>query len=220
MTFYRHYALREGVGNSLVMIQPALDAYQLDRLWFEAWFYILICSEEPIPVLLTTASVTADRILVLDTFFHLIIFSGKTIAAWRVAGYHEQEGYENLKKLFEAPLNDVKEILATRYPSPMYIECDFNGSQARFLLAVLDPDDGRRFLSNNLSHCRWSRWTTSWCGWQHGRGGFAVRGCFSQGIHGPFEEKSSFFRIVVVGERTNSVFFLQIYLFFESAEFH
>eukprot|EP01128_Nolandella_sp_AFSM9_P000390 TRINITY_DN10551_c0_g1_i1.p1 TRINITY_DN10551_c0_g1~~TRINITY_DN10551_c0_g1_i1.p1 ORF type:complete len:768 (-),score=147.06 TRINITY_DN10551_c0_g1_i1:41-2314(-) len=128
MTFYRHYALREGVANSLVMIQPALDAYQLD-------------SEEPIPVLLTTASVQPERILVLDTFFHLIIFSGQTIASWRNTGFHLKPEFANVKALIEAPKRDTKEVMDTRYPSPMFIETEFNGSQARFLLAVLDPAD-------------------------------------------------------------------------------
>ena len=31
MTFYRHYALRENVANTLIMIQPSLDSYELDK---------------------------------------------------------------------------------------------------------------------------------------------------------------------------------------------
>lgn len=31
-----------------------------------------------------------DRILLLDTFFHVVVFSGETIASWRKQGYHEQ----------------------------------------------------------------------------------------------------------------------------------
>ena len=37
--------------------------------------------------------------LLLDTFFHIIIFTGDTIAKWRKAGYHELDEYENLRQL-------------------------------------------------------------------------------------------------------------------------
>jgi protein transport protein SEC23 len=126
MSFYRHYALRENVANTLIMIQPSLDAYELDKA-------------DPEPVLLTTASVKADRLLLLDTFFHVIVYSGQTIASWRKEGYHLQEGYENLKSLIEAPVQEATRLMTGRYPRPIFIECDHGGSQARFLLAVLDP---------------------------------------------------------------------------------
>jgi hypothetical protein len=51
----------------------------------------------------------------LDTFFHILIFHGETVAQWRKAGYHEQEGYENFKELLETPIANAQvRILESR----------------------------------------------------------------------------------------------------------
>lgn len=42
-------------------------------------------------------------ILLLDTFFHILIFHGETIASWRKQKYHEQESHENFRQLLQAP---------------------------------------------------------------------------------------------------------------------
>lgn len=107
------------------MIQPTLMSYALETP-AEA-------------VLLDSVSIQADRILLLDTFFHILIFHGDTIAQWRKAGYHEQEGYENLAQLLEAPKEDAQDLLLDRFPIPRYVLCDQGGSQARFLLSKLNP---------------------------------------------------------------------------------
>jgi hypothetical protein len=102
--------LRENVSNILTMVQPSLDAYALNQygffnqrgrafLIFFGTKYFL--REEPAPVLLSSKSVKPDIMLLLDTFFHVVVFSGETIAKWRNARYHEQESYENLKLLLE-----------------------------------------------------------------------------------------------------------------------
>ncbi|KAI0240092.1 GTPase-activating protein S23 [Massospora cicadina] len=123
--FYRHVLNREDCNNSLLMIQPTLTSYAFDR--------------DPEPVLLDSVSAKPDVVLLLDTFFHLLIWHGETLAQWRKAGYHEQEGYENFKQLLDAPKADAQELLSTRFPIPRYIVCDQNGSQARFLLSKLNP---------------------------------------------------------------------------------
>jgi protein transport protein SEC23 len=124
--FYRWCLLREQVSNCLVMIQPTLDSYTLDN--------------DPVPVLLSATSVNAKNVMLLDTFFHIIIHYGDTIAQWRKAGYHNDPEYENLKELIEAPRQDAAELMKNRVPLPMYVECDQGTSQARFLLATIDPD--------------------------------------------------------------------------------
>ncbi|POW19805.1 hypothetical protein PSHT_04243 [Puccinia striiformis] len=123
--FYRHILNAEDVNNSLVAIQPTLMSYGLDS--------------EPSPVLLDSVSIQDNTILLLDTFFHILIFHGATIAQWRKAGYHEQEDYANLKELLQRPKDDAADLLADRFPVPRYIVCDQNGSQARFLLSKLNP---------------------------------------------------------------------------------
>jgi len=123
--FYRHVLNEEDVNNSLIMIQPTLMSYAIDL--------------PAQPVLLDSVSIKSDIILLLDTFFYILIFHGETVAQWRKAGYQEQEGYENFKELLEIPIADAQDLLADRQPIPRYIVCDQGGSQARFLLSKLNP---------------------------------------------------------------------------------
>ena len=69
----------------------------------------------------------------------VIVFHGETISAWRKQGYHEDPEHENFRSLLQAPKEDAAVLLQERFPVPMYIECDQYGSQARFLLAKLNP---------------------------------------------------------------------------------
>lgn len=124
--FYRHVLNHEYVGDSLIMIQPTLDSYSLEQ-------------EGSMPVLLDSASIQANTILLLDTFFQILIYHGETMAEWRKAGYQEQEGYENFKAVLDAPKEDARELVQDRFPLPRFIICDAGGSQARFLLSKLNP---------------------------------------------------------------------------------
>ncbi|UXI19427.1 low molecular weight phosphotyrosine protein phosphatase [Sarcoptes scabiei] len=124
-SFYRHSLFREDAYNSLVMIQPTLLAYSFN--------------EPTQPVLLDTSSIHPERILLMDTFFHIVIFHGETIAAWRKANYHNQQGYESFAQLLEAPVKDAQDLILNRFPSPRYIVCDQGSSQARFLLSKVNP---------------------------------------------------------------------------------
>ncbi|XP_074599524.1 transport protein Sec23 [Brevipalpus obovatus] len=124
-SFYRHSLLRGDCYNSLIMIQPMLVSYS---------FY-----EAPHAALLDTSSIQPDRILLMDTFFHIVIFHGQSIAEWRKAGYQNQEGYESFKMLLDAPINDANELMMNRFPLPRYIVCDQHSSQARFLLSKVNP---------------------------------------------------------------------------------
>jgi hypothetical protein len=64
--------------------------------------------QPPQPVLLDSVSIRPDVILLLDTFFHILIFHGETIAQWRKAEYQDQEGYENFAELLAAPVADAQ----------------------------------------------------------------------------------------------------------------
>lgn len=123
--FYRHVFVNEDTNNSLLMIQPTLTSFSLDN--------------DPEPVLLDSVSIRDDRILLLDTFFHILIYHGKTIAQWRKAGYQDLPDYENFKNLLELPKQEAIELLADRYPLPRFIDTEEGGSQARFLYAKLNP---------------------------------------------------------------------------------
>jgi protein transport protein SEC23 len=124
--FYRTVILREATMNSLVMIQPALLQYSFDE-------------GPPQPVLLDSASLRPNVILLLDSFFHIVIWRGETIQAWYDAGYQEKEEYANFRDLLTAPAEDANRILEDRFPVPKFIQTNAGGSQARFLTSKVNP---------------------------------------------------------------------------------
>merc|ERR1740139_1780902 len=90
------------------MIQPTILSYSFEG--------------PPQPVMLDIQSVTANTILLLDTFFHVVVFHGETVAAWREQKYHEQEEHAAFRNLLEAPQSDAVSIM-----------------EARFLMAKVNP---------------------------------------------------------------------------------
>ncbi|RZB60122.1 Protein transport protein SEC23 isoform B [Glycine soja] len=78
--YFRMILNRENVTNSVVMVQPSLICYS-----FHAG---------PEPALLDVAAIAADKILLLDSFFTVVIFHGSTIAQWRKAGYHNEPEHQ------------------------------------------------------------------------------------------------------------------------------
>lgn len=58
---------------------------------------------------------------------------------WRVQRVHEQPGYEHVAALLRAPVRDATALMDRRFPTPRFIECVEKGSQARFLMAKLNP---------------------------------------------------------------------------------
>ncbi|XP_035263757.1 protein transport protein Sec23A [Anguilla rostrata] len=124
-SYYRHQFMRQDLTQSLIMIQPILYAYSFNG--------------PPEPVLLDSSSILPDRILLMDTFFQILIYHGETVAQWRKAGYQEMPEYENFRHLLQAPVDDAQEILHSRFPMPRYIDTEHGGSQARFLLSKVNP---------------------------------------------------------------------------------
>lgn len=116
---------RESVVNSLIMIQPMLLSYSFNG--------------PPEPVLLDVQSIAADRILLLDSFFTVVIFHGLTVAQWRKAEYQKQAEHAAFAQLLQGPQQDAEGIIAERFPIPRLVDCDQHGSQARFLLTKLNP---------------------------------------------------------------------------------
>ena len=57
---------REELTQALIMVQPLLYSYSFQG--------------PPEPVLLDTSSIQADRILLMDTFFQILIFHGEVSA--------------------------------------------------------------------------------------------------------------------------------------------
>ena len=122
---YRLILLRENTSNSLIMLQPSLLSYSFQG--------------PPQPALLDATTVREDTILLLDTFFQVIVFHGEKIALWKQQGYQLQEEHINFRNLLEAPQNDAQLIMNNRFPVPRYIVCDQHKSEARFVLYLLNP---------------------------------------------------------------------------------
>lgn len=123
--YFRMILNRENVANSAVMIQPSLISYSFHSA--------------PEPALLDVAAVAADRILLLDSYFTIVIFHGATIAQWRKAGYHDMPEHKAFAQLLQVPREDADALIKERFPVPRLVICDQHGSQARFLLAKLNP---------------------------------------------------------------------------------
>ncbi|KAL4272455.1 hypothetical protein GQ457_13G017240 [Hibiscus cannabinus] len=123
--YFRIILNRENITNAAVMVQPSLISYTF--------------SSPPQPALLDVASISADRILLLDSYFSIVVFHGITIAQWRNMGYQNQPEHQAFALLLEAPQVDAQIIIRERFPVPRLVVCDQHGSQARFLLAKLNP---------------------------------------------------------------------------------
>ncbi|KAJ0988934.1 hypothetical protein J5N97_007290 [Dioscorea zingiberensis] len=123
--YFRMLLNRESVTNSVVMIQPSLLSYSFNA--------------PPTPALLDVTSIATDRILLLDAYFSVVIFHGMTIAQWRNMGYQNQLEHQAFAQLLQAPQDDAQMIIKDRFPVPRLVICDQHGSQARFLLAKLNP---------------------------------------------------------------------------------
>ena len=78
--YFRMLLNRENISNATVMIQPSLTSYSFNQ--------------PPEPALLDVASIAADRILLLDAYFSVVVFHGMTIAQWRNMGYRHQPEHE------------------------------------------------------------------------------------------------------------------------------
>ncbi|CAJ2664760.1 unnamed protein product [Trifolium pratense] len=117
--YFRMILNRENVTNSVVMVQPSLISYSFHS--------------GPEPALLDVAAIAADRVLLLDSFFTVVIFHGSTIAQWRKAGYHNEPEHQAFAHLLRAPHDDSDLIMKERFPVPRLVVCDQHGSQVTFI---------------------------------------------------------------------------------------
>jgi protein transport protein SEC23 len=146
-THYHILLNRENVTNSLLMIQPALLQYSFD-------------CPQALPVVLDLSSLKKDVILLLDTFFNVLIWHGETITKWVKLGYQDQEGYEHFRTLLEMPKEDAQTILNSRFPVPKLQETSVGKGPERFLKAKIIPpsqvnnnsiNESQYYLSEDVS---------------------------------------------------------------------
>ena len=114
-----------------------------------------------VPVLLDVTSIGPDRILLLDTFFQVIVFHGETISAWRKQGYHEDPEHQNFRELLNAPKEDAAPCCcrsASRCP------CTSSATSTAHRLASSSRSSTRRSRTTRRSqaaHPTFSSLTTS-----------------------------------------------------------
>lgn len=117
---------REMVSNTLVMIQPTLVAYELDK-------------EEAVPVFCDVDSLRPELMMLIDTYFYVLVWQGKTVHGWVQSGYHEQPDYGNLRTLLDLPTQDAKMILEDRLPVPRFVCCHQGSPNERLIKSRLTP---------------------------------------------------------------------------------
>ena len=125
-TYYKYLLLGESVENCIIMIQPLLFEYTADN-------------PSRTPVYLDLNSLKNDCVLLLDTFFHVVVWHGSDVVKWREDGYQDEEGYENVKQMLEEPQDYAQNILEERIPTPKFVSCDYGSGQERLLKSVVNP---------------------------------------------------------------------------------
>ncbi|OAF64894.1 hypothetical protein A3Q56_07396 [Intoshia linei] len=129
-SYYRHMLFTESPKNMLIMIQPCLYSYSFNG--------------PPQPVPLDAASIKTDTIILMDTFFQVVIYHGEVIDRWRKNGYQDRPEYSNVKFLLNAPQMDAQDLINGRFPLPHFVDTEADGSQARFLLCRVNPSKGKQ----------------------------------------------------------------------------
>ena len=84
-------------------------------------------------------SIEPDAILLLDTFFYIVVFRGEAVADWMKQKLEDQEQYAGLKDFYKKPEEDAKELAKDRIPSPRIYVCNRYSGHQRFLMTILDP---------------------------------------------------------------------------------
>jgi protein transport protein SEC23 len=130
---YKMTLNRESLANMLVMIQPAVFQYDLNE-------------SEPVPVFCDFESLKPDVVLLVDTYFNLLIWRGVNVHAWFKDGMHLQPEYEHINCLFTQPMEDAKIILEDRLPVPKIIVCHQGSPDERILKSKMNPPSAQ---SNN-----------------------------------------------------------------------
>jgi protein transport protein SEC23 len=75
-------------------------------------------------------------VLLLDTFFTVVILLGHQVALRR----QQDSDDTSLLAAIKQPVADATAIVAARFPCPKYVECTQYSGDARHLLSVLDPE--------------------------------------------------------------------------------
>ena len=111
--------------DGVLMIQPALYAYSM--------------SSQPAAVPLDSESVTPDRVLVMDSFYEVVVYNGDMIASWKAMKYDEDPAYAHFAEFLQGPTAHAEALVAARYPTPKLFFVKKNDGNARIILNRINP---------------------------------------------------------------------------------
>ena len=136
-TYYKSQLMFENVQNCTIMIQPLLFEYTPEN-------------PSPNPVFLDLNSMKNDVVLLLDTFFYVVVWHGIDVVKWREEGYQSKEGYENIQFMLEEPQDYAQNIVMERLPTPRLVTCDSGSGQERLVKCIVNPStDGKNNVKEN-----------------------------------------------------------------------
>ncbi|KAJ6229033.1 protein transport protein sec23 [Anaeramoeba flamelloides] len=131
-TFLKHNLLRQNISNSMKMIIPLFQSYSLNNI-------------SPTVEKLEMNSIKSDNILLLDTFFHILIHNGSDINTINNNGNNNNnelmKDFQTVNHFIEKPIHDSKLFSKNRFPYPKIIQCKEGSSQSRILLSKLSPNE-------------------------------------------------------------------------------
>jgi len=124
-TYYRLWLQRSRCEDAILIINPTLHSY--------------VINEPCVPVPLDATSVKEGNVLLMDTFFDIIVHYGSTVDAWRNLNYHENPEFANVADLLRIPNEDAKHLAESRLPRPIIYQADHGDSVARRVYVRVNP---------------------------------------------------------------------------------
>lgn len=98
-------------------------------------------AEEPLTVLPDIDCLKKDVVLLVDTFFNVILWRGLNIKAWMDQNFHKDPQYEHLAKMIENSEKDSNETIEQRVLYPNKIQAHFGSPTERLLKSKLNPEN-------------------------------------------------------------------------------
>lgn len=83
-------------------------------------------------------------VLLLDTYFNVLVWYGESVYGWKEQNLHEEPDYEYLKDLFEMPMQDASDIMYDRLPVSNFYETFKNDGKERYLKSRVNPNRARQ----------------------------------------------------------------------------
>ncbi|CCW70059.1 unnamed protein product [Phytomonas sp. Hart1] len=117
--------LKSSTTDSIVQIQPTLYSYRMDA--------------PPQSVPLDSTAIQRDNILLLDTFFEVLVHHGSTVVDWERAGYANMQEYAYFREFLDIALADAKMLVDSRYPTPRLIVVCQDDPDSRILFNRINP---------------------------------------------------------------------------------